>query len=809
VRTGTKVSAGCLLLLLVTGTVGDSVRRWSRGTFVPAVRPQRGFPTEHVDLLRPGRELLQHRRYLEAAQQFRTVAQTAIAAGDERLAARAIGNVGHCQFALRQFRLALDSFLEARRRSELARDSSTAAALDINIASLYAELGQMTPATEWLEGSSKELSGPDRRLYLPALQVELAFLRGREGRMPEALELFREGIDGADRNGDLNLMAQAWTRVGDVLLLGNDLAGAERAQLEAFRIRKLNRLPLDASYCSMGRLRLKQGNLDSAASLLTRAIELKPEWYAYHMLGLVRLRQGRNGDALADLRAAFHLARVWRWQAPGADSARIGAENLLDQVYTAFIEAGNRVYEQTRDAALVRETFEASEENRANSLRSLLADSKASPMPAQYWETAARLEEAEVRALAGGGGTAQDSAALRAELVRIEAAAAPAVEARTENLFVRLQSRLGADTAWISFTLGDSVSWRWAIDRSGLTIDRLPGSKAIEERAAAANQAIAVGADGANVASARLYQTLFGSLEPRFQHARRWVLALDPALSDVPIAALVERSNLVPTFVVETHNIIVVAGAGVWLDRPSSHEPQDARLFLGIGDPIYNQADERQVQPRADRAPATAFTLFGASKAEAPAALALPRLVGTGAELTASARAWQGDAIVLTGLAATREGLLAQLPRRPAILHFATHFLQAVDSSDGMIALSLDSQGKVQLIGPPEIAHWRVPVDLVVLSGCHSAAGPILRGAGMLGLTRAWILAGARNVIGSHWATLDENGALFSVFYRALREQGRLDPAEALRSAQLQMIRTGDWRARPRYWGAYFVVGNP
>jgi CHAT domain-containing protein len=61
----------------------------------------------------------------------------------------------------------------------------------------------------------------------------------------------------------------------------------------------------------------------------------------------------------------------------------------------------------------------------------------------------------------------------------------------------------------------------------------------------------------------------------------------------------------------------------------------------------------------------------------------------------------------------------------------------------------------------------------------------------MLGLTRAWILAGARGVIGSHWATPDGNGALFSVFYRALRDQGRLDPAEAFRSAQLQMIRTG------------------
>jgi len=796
-------------LLLVTGTVGDSVRRSSWEVFVPAVGPRHKSTGEQSELLRPGGELYLHHRYLEAAQQFRAAVRTAIAAGDERLAARAIGNVGSCQFALRQFRSALSSFLDARRRSELSGDSSTAAALDVNISSLYAELGELRAATGWLESSVKRLSGRDRRLYLPVLKVQLALLRGREGRLPEALELFGEGIDGADRNGDLDLVAKAWTWMGDALLLGSDLAGAERAQLEAFRIRKLNRLPLDASYRSLGRLRLEQGDLDAAAMLLTRAIELKPDWNAYEMRGRVRLRQGRNLEALADLRVALRLARVWRWQAPGEDSARIGAEDLLDQTYTAFIEAGNRVYELTRDPALVRETFEASEENRANSLRSLLADANSSPLPAPYWETVARLEDAESRALAGGAGAAEDAAALRAELVRIEAAAAPAVEARTGSLFPRLQSRLGADTAWVSFTLGDSVSWRWAIDRSGLTIDRLPGSKTIKEQAAAATRAIATGADEADIAGARLYQTLFSSLKPRFQRVRRWVLALDPALSDVPIGALVERPNPVPTYLVEVHNTIVVAGAGVWMDRPPSHQFRDAGPFLGIGDPIYNQADERQAQPRTVRTPATAFTLFGASKAEAPAALSLPRLVGAGEELTACARAWRGDSVILTGLAATREGLLARLPLHPAILHFATHFLQAVDSRDGMIALSLDSQGKVQLIGPPEIAHWRVPVDLVVLSGCHSAQGPVFRGAGMLGLTRAWILAGARSVIGSHWATRDENGTLFSAFYRALREQGRLDPAEALRSAQLQMIRTGGWRARPQYWGAYFVVGNP
>ncbi len=648
-----------------------------------------------------------------------------------------------------------------------------AAALDVDIASLCAELGELRTATGWLESSAKRLSGPDRRLYLPALEVELALLRGRQGCMPEALELFREGIDGADGNGDLDLEATAWTRMGDALLLANDLAGAEEAQLQAFRIRELNRLPLDDCYRSLGRLRLEQGDLDSAAKLLTRAIELKPVWNAYEMRGRVRVRQGRNGDALADLRVALRLARAG-WQTPAADTGLMGAENLLDRTYTEFIEAGNRVYERTHDRALAGETFEAAEDRRARSLRPPLADAEAPPMPAPYGETAASPDDA-----------------------------------RAENLLARLQSRLRVGTARISFTLGRSVSWRWAIDRSGLTVDRLPGSKGIEEQAATATQAIATGAVGANVASARLYQTLFGSLEPRFQRAHRWVLALDPALADVPISALAERANPVPTFVVEKHNTAVVAGAGVRVDRPSSQENQDARLFLGIGDPIYNQADERHVQPRTSGTRTLVFSLFGASIVEAQADLELPRLVGTGAELMACARAWQGDAIVLTGKDATREGLLAELPRRPAVLHFAAHFLQAADSGDGTIALGLDSHGKVQLIGPREIARWRVPVELVVLSGCHSAAVPAPRGAGMLGLTRAWMMAGARSVIGSHWATPDENGALFSVFYRTLRQQGRVDPAEALRSAQVQMIRAGDWRARPQYWGAYFVVGNP
>jgi CHAT domain-containing protein len=78
----------------------------------------------------------------------------------------------------------------------------------------------------------------------------------------------------------------------------------------------------------------------------------------------------------------------------------------------------------------------------------------------------------------------------------------------------------------------------------------------------------------------------------------------------------------------------------------------------------------------------------------------------------------------------------------------------------------------------------------------------------LLGLTRAWLMAGAHSVISSNWATPDESGALFGALYRNLSEGRGGSPATALRAAQLEMIRSGGWRAKPSYWGAYFVIGS-
>src|SRR5260370_41609509 len=137
--------------------------------------------------------------------------------------------------------------------------------------------------------------------------------------MPEARQLFNEGIEAADRAGDLNLYAIGWNRLGEEYLKRGELARAEAPLLEAYRIRKLNHLAMDVSYRSLGRLRLEQGDLTSAAAVMDPAGELSgqpgggiPTWDIYHYRGRGRMAQGRLRGAMAGLRIAVPLPRPGR-----------------------------------------------------------------------------------------------------------------------------------------------------------------------------------------------------------------------------------------------------------------------------------------------------------------------------------------------------------------------------------------------------------------------------------------------------------------------------------------------------------------
>jgi CHAT domain-containing protein len=125
-----------------------------------------------------------------------------------------------------------------------------------------------------------------------------------------------------------------------------------------------------------------------------------------------------------------------------------------------------------------------------------------------------------------------------------------------------------------------------------------------------------------------------------------------------------------------------------------------------------------------------------------------------------------------------------------------------------MLSLGLSPAGRDELLGAAEIGGWNVPGSLITLSGCQSAAGAALPGAGLMGMTRAWLMAGTRAVVATQWPIPDDPDGLIRNFYRRLQEHAFADPAGALRAAQLEALRSSGWRSQPDYWAAYFTLGN-
>lgn len=112
-------------------------------------------------------------------------------------------------------------------------------------------------------------------------------------------------------------------------------------------------------------------------------------------------------------------------------------------------------------------------------------------------------------------------------------------------------------------------------------------------------------------------------------------------------------------------------------------------------------------------------------------------------------------------------------------------------------------------------------VELVTLSACETGLGLAAGGEGLLGLQRAFQVAGARSTVGSLWKVDDQSSqALMAAFYDGLwnRKLGKL---EALRAAQLAMLREQKSRGGedvvagaenaavdPRLWAAWVLSGD-
>ncbi len=174
-----------------------------------------------------------------------------------------------------------------------------------------------------------------------------------------------------------------------------------------------------------------------------------------------------------------------------------------------------------------------------------------------------------------------------------------------------------------------------------------------------------------------------------------------------------------------------------------------------------------------------------------------------------------GDApnVILQGKDASETKFVGTLSKQPRwrMIHFGAHVL--IDHKVPMrsaIALTADEQNDGRLTAL-EILRLKIPADLVIVSGCESLRGKLVKHEGVLGLHRSFLVAGARSVLGCLWCTDSVTTTAFMKRFHALwrPEEGEGVPAaRALRMARDHIRAQKQW-ASPYYWAGWELVGDP
>ncbi|HEX7772311.1 MAG TPA: CHAT domain-containing protein, partial [Pyrinomonadaceae bacterium] len=171
----------------------------------------------------------------------------------------------------------------------------------------------------------------------------------------------------------------------------------------------------------------------------------------------------------------------------------------------------------------------------------------------------------------------------------------------------------------------------------------------------------------------------------------------------------------------------------------------------------------------------------------------------------------RGQGMVATGFSANRSHVVDKDLGRFQIVHFATHGVVDTEHPElsGIILSMVNEQGSPEdgFFQIHDIYNLKLSARLVVLSACSTALGKNVRGEGFIGLTRAFMYAGAQSTVASLWK-VDDNATteLMRQFYDGMLNQG-VSPPAALRAAQEKMWRHPRWK-HPFYWAAFVIQGE-
>lgn len=693
--------------------------------------------------------------------------------------------------------------LDLQRRQQDRRGEVTSLN---NLGAIYASIGENERAVRYIRDALAQMVSLPDRAQEALVRNNLGLLLAQSGDAQAALVEQQLSLDIRRELGDIRGAAFTGVNAAETLrLLGRPDAAAELLDRSLAGFREVgDRRGQAFTLNAIGDLRRARGTLDPALEAHREALVIATETGLTEDEGLARAgiadvlrRSGETDQALVEyLRAIDQVEKLRSNLSTGEFKSRYLSRKIdLYESAVALLLSDESPSEEMMDRA-----FQLAERARARSLLDLLAESRAKARHGVAPELL-RQEDLLLGTIASAAArlprTTDESA--RAVLQREledgeEKLALLKVEIRRSaprygdlrypvaaTLAEMRTSVLRDDESLLEYFLGEEVSFLWVVQPAGTEVHRLPPRTEIDalvDRFTRDLQSPAL-ALGPSPAGSRAGQELARILLPGVTPAGRLIVVPDGVLYHLPFEAL----PLGVGYLVEEHELAYVPSATTLRLLRGGVPSAASKAFLGVGNPLPALPQEGF--------PALPFS---AQEVERAAAHFPPT-----------------ERRVLLGAAATKQTLQDLDLADYRILHFATHgrIDETVPSRSGILLSRRDGAAGERFLTLNEIFHLELDADLVVLSACRSRRGRLMRGEGLVGITRGLFYAGARSVIVSLWNVNDRSTADFmDVFYGELGKGSSV--AGALRRAKLDFLthRRPGYRGTTR-WAPFLLIGDP
>lgn len=747
-------------------------------------------------------------------------------------------HIGKAYLDRNEYDKALSYYNQSLSSAKSSRSSEGLVLATVGLADCYKKIGDTDKATEILvaalQGDRDSKKGEEHPLIALSMGENLA----QQGRLSQALDIFTRSLSNIDSYKDDKLKQSVYSSLGMTLFgFGRYQEAITHYQRALELARKSYNTPdivdilNNIGFCLVSLEKYNEAAMSfkEGLGLLTVMNLQYPEkqMYANYGLGLLNEEQHHNAQALLYYSTAIKYVEDLRGSLSSTEfrslflANKIAAyEHAIDILLTAVGKTSEDIRLDPRftKAGLtpVEVAFFYAESTKARSFLELLSKARtgafANRIPRELAEQEQRLLSTInlIQASGSGQSEAQQDVLKKSKrelddlIARLRKEYPDYASIRYPEPVMAENIPLRANEVLFAYKVNPRKTFLWIIEKGKkpsaieIAVSREELIRKVGEfRSGLENPGRLDAYDPEK--GQELGRLLLEEALGRIGSDKNIIITPDGVLNMLPFEALTAgRTKDATQYLGEKYKISYYPSASVMASmRQFKEGPKFSRPLFALGDPVYEDSDVRYTQRKSDNivlASADQTPSLNLRSVLVRSGFSLPRLPETRDEVIKIGALFgyqTNDPNIKLDMDASKSELLKSDLGNYQFIHFATHGLLSGDIPYILEpALVLTQPGNRNpedgFLKMSEILELRLNTDAIVLSACKTALGKEIAGEGVVGLSRAFMLAGSKSVIVSLWSVESNSTAVLMKSFYAHLKTGT-SKGESLRLAKQEL----------------------